>query len=86
MTTETSVWTGVRAMLGEDFQVGDACLYKDLTNGFRLEVTGTCGHSYKRHFNIYLLQNGEIIGESTGVFQENLVKEVDIMCQLSGLK
>jgi hypothetical protein len=86
MTNETNVWTGVQSMLGEGFQVGDNCLYNDLANGYRLEVTGTCGSSYKRHFNIYLLQEGEIIGESTGVFQDDLAREVDNMCKLSGLQ
>ena len=86
MTNETNVWTGVQSMLGEGFQVGDNCLYKDLANGCRLEVTGTCGSSYKRHFNIYVLQEGEIIGESTGVFQDDLAREVDNMCKLSGLQ
>ncbi len=86
MTTENSVWAGVQAILGSGYEIGDNCLYKELANGLRIEVTGSCGNTYKRHFNIYLLQEGAIVGESTGVFQDALAKEVDMMCKLSGLK
>ncbi len=86
MTTENTSWAGVQAVLGSEYQFGDDCLYKETADGHRIEVTGTCGNSYKRHFNIYLLQEGEIVGESTGVPQDDLIKEIDNMCKLSGLK
>lgn len=86
MTTENSIWAGVQSILGPGYEIGDNCLYKELANGLRIEVTGSCGNTYKRHFNIYLLQEGAIVGESTGVFQDALAKEVDMMCKLSGLK
>ena len=86
MTTATNAWTGVQSMIGSDYQIGDNCLYKDFNDGHRIEVTGTCGSTYKRHFNIYLLKDGAIIGESTGVMQDDLAKELNYMCQLSNLK
>lgn len=86
MTTENKSWTGVQAILGSAFQLGDNCLYKETEDGHRIEVTGTCSDSYKRHFNIYLLQDGAIVGQATGVPQDKLNSEIETLCKFSSVK
>lgn len=82
MTTDTNAWAGVQQLLGDTFQVGDGCLYKENETGMRIEVTGSCTENKKRHFNIYVFQNGNEVGQSTAVPQDSLAKEIETICAL----
>lgn len=70
-------------ILGPDFQQGESGWYKETENGTRIEVTGSCNDKYNRHFNVYVIQNGQEIAQSTGVPQDKLAKEIEALAKLS---
>ncbi len=84
MTTEAKSWHSLQEMLGSNYKQGKKCLYKELNSGLRIEVTGTMSDEFPRHFNVYLIDGDNEIGQSAGVPQEKLLQEIDLMCYLAG--
>lgn len=70
-------------ILGPKFQQFESGWYSERDNGIRIEVTGSCHEKYNRHFNVYILQNGQEVAQSTGVPQESLANEIDTLLKLS---
>lgn len=82
MGTYDESWKHIQALVGEDFKYTNNVLCKEMPDGTRIEITGTCNDTFKRHFNIYIIQNGVEIAQSTGIPQDKLASEIDTLCSL----
>jgi hypothetical protein len=82
MSNEMNGLLSTQLLLNDGYQLGDNCLYKEMPDGYRIEVTGTANDAHTRHFNVYLFKGDAEIGQSVGVPQDNLITEIEALCKI----